>query len=142
MVAWNRWHPQDIFPSLWGEIEKLIIMRAVLVSDEVMRELKRKDDALLRWVKTVGLKGEPPTQEIQLFVQDIMREFPRMVDSRTGKSAADPFVIATAKITSSHVVTSEHVGKANRPTIPTVCNHFQIPCCNLIDVMRAEEWEF
>lgn len=58
-----------------------------------------------------------------------------------GDPAADPFVIARAKIIGGCVVTEEKL-KPNAAQIPNVCDHFGIDCTNLEGLIEAEGWQF
>jgi hypothetical protein len=73
-----------------------------------------------------------------------MNDFPRLVDTRRGKSGADPMVIALAasrepKLT---VVTEEGHGSAKSPKIPFVCASLGIRCINMLRLIRDQGWAF
>ena len=56
-------------------------------------------------------------------------------------TAADFFIIATAKVKGFVVVTEEGpTGKLQRPNIPDVCRDHGVDCINLIKLIRAEAW--
>jgi len=66
-----------------------------------------------------------------------------LVDGRTGKSFADPFVIATAISKQYTIVTGERAtGTRNRPKIPDVCRDLNIQCIGFTDLIRQEGWRF
>ena len=72
-----------------------------------------------------------------------MSSYPRLVDARTGKSFADPWVIATAHVNSCIVITGEKpTGKLDRPKIPDVCGDMSVRCMGFVDVIRQEGWRF
>ena len=73
---------------------------------------------------------------------EILAEFQKLVDERTGKSMADPFVIAVARVHSLTVVTGESGGTANRPKIPNVCEHYGIRCINVVTMLRELNFQF
>jgi hypothetical protein len=55
--------------------------------------------------------------------------------------AADPFVIAAARVRSLTVVTEEgRTGKLAKPNIPDVSDAYAQECINLIGLIRAEAW--
>jgi hypothetical protein len=83
------------------------------------------------------------TDEVQDAVSEVLTRFPKLVDTRKSRSAADPFVIALAKVASCTVVSGEGPsGSALRPHIPDVCKAFQIPCIQVVDLIRVEGWTF
>jgi len=143
MDARHRWYPPALFPSLWSRIEALIASGGLISSDEVFHELERKDDKLLKWGKERRGMFLPLSDAVQEAARKILKQFPRLVDARTGKSFADPFVIATAEVTDTTVVTGEKpTGSPDRPKIPDVCEHFEIPWINIVGMIRQEGWAF
>lgn len=119
MDAWVRWYPTDIFPSLWERLSQLTGERVIVATEEVLHDLEKKEDGLFDWVKArknhmvISHDGE-----IQQVAGHILAQFPKMVDQRTGKSFADPFVIAVARVRGLTVVTGEKGGTRDRPKIP------------------------
>lgn len=143
MDGWRRWYPPDLFPSFWNSADVLVIKNILISSEEVLRELEKKDDELHDWAKQRKTCFFPLDEEILAAVSKIMATFPKLVDERTGKSFADPFVIATAMTKSTSVVTGEvATGKADRPRIPDVCKYFGIKTLNLVDLIREQGWRF
>ncbi len=143
MDAWCRWYPLQHFPTLWEHLDKLIQSGNLISSEEVLRELERKEDALCAWAKDRDGLFLPLTDEIQAIVTEIMSQFRTLVDPRTGKSFADPFVIATAHATDSVVVTGESpTGSHERPKIPDVCEYMNIPWIGTVGLIAEEGWTF
>src|SRR5216683_5683417 len=94
--AWVRNYPVDVFPTIWEQIDGAARNGTLLASDEVVRELERKEDGAHTW-----MKGRPEMlvvldPDIEQQVRDTMRRYPRLVDTRKGRSGGDPFVIAIA----------------------------------------------
>ena len=72
-----------------------------------------------------------------------MATHPRLVDGRTGKSYAAPFVIATAIVNQSIIVTGEGAtGSRDRPKIPDVCRDLKLRCIGFTELIRQEGWRF
>jgi hypothetical protein len=141
--GWNTLYPPDSFPGLWARIEALIAAGEIVSSAEVMKEIERKDDLLLAWCKPRASMFLPLSAEIQRTASSILANLPKLVDARTGKSMADPFVVATAKVTSTKLVTQERpTGRAHRPKIPEACEHAGVAWLNLLDVIKVEGWIF
>ncbi len=112
-------------------------------SDEVLRELEAKDDEALKWAKARPGLFVALDDAVQAATTEILDLFPKMVDTMRGRNRADPFVVAVAKIRKSTVVTAEKgAGTPDRPRIPFVCDHFNVPCINLLGLIRAEGWVF
>lgn len=139
----RRWYPREVFPGLWKQMEALVESGLLISSEEVLRELERKDDELATWAKQRKAMFLPLSDGVQARAKEILDEFPRLVDGRTGKSFADPFVIATAMETDTTVVTGEKpTGSRTRPKMPDVCDRFDVPWMGLIDMIREEGWSF
>jgi len=135
--GWERHYPPDVFPTLWAQIDVSIAAGEIFSSEEVYVELQKKADELHDWVKDRKQMLVPLSEEIQLIAVDLLREFPRLVDTLRGRSKADPFVIATAIDRRASVVTGEPVtGRMNKPRIPDVCHVKGIRCINFLQMIR------
>ncbi len=134
--AWDRWYPIDVFPSFWQKMDQFIEHGLVISSEEVYTEIERKDDELFEWVKARRSMFVELTDDVQDAVTNIMATFPQLVDARSGKSFADPFVIATAMVNRATVVSGEDYGTEKRPKIPIVCDHFNVRHLRTIDFLR------
>lgn len=83
----------------------------------------------------------PLDEKIQEVVTGILRDYPRLVDTRKSRSGADPFVIALGQIEGRAVVTYEGAtNKIDRPNIPDVCEALSIPCVTFIEMARQQGW--
>jgi hypothetical protein len=141
--AWHRRYPLDVFPALWDGLDRLISSGRLQASDEVLVELKKKDDDLYHWAKSRPAMFRALDEEIQFAVIDLLNDFPKLVNTQKGRSQADPFVIALARTQGCTVVTNEvALGSLERPRIPDVCNALRIPCINVLGLIRAEGWRF
>lgn len=119
-------YPQDIFPSLWRNLESLINQGRLISPQEVFEELKKKDDELLEWAETYK--------------------------SMFKNLDADPFVIALARCKERQrtfwdehrIVVSEEklAGPGSRPKIPDVCKSYGVECISLTELFRKENWQF
>ena len=144
MDAWVRWYPQEIFPSLWSNVDNLIAEERLISSEEVLQEIERKEgDSLYDWAKKREAVFLPLDDQVQGYVNSVMATHPRLVDGRTGKSYADPFVIATAIVKQSTIVTGERAtGSRDRPKIPDVCRDLKLRCIGFTELIRQEGWRF
>ncbi len=139
----NRNYPPDIFVTLWQGIEQLIAAGRLVASDEVKQELGRVHDEAGTWARSQSGLFVPMDKAQTDEVTRILEDFEDLLDYRKGKSGADPFVIALARVRGYAVVTYERKAPPKtRPTIPNVCEHYKIPCFDLRDLSRAEGWTF
>ncbi len=142
--AYQRSYPPDILPKLWDEKLDSLIESGQLVSPfDVFEELGRKHDELHTWSKArTGMFLEIDNFQDEL--SQIMAEFPRLVDTKKGKSGADPMVIALALSNNPTltVITEESFGSDKSPRIPDVCRQLNIRCINVLQLLRDQKWSF
>jgi Domain of unknown function (DUF4411) len=143
--ATKRAYPPRRFPRLWAQIDELINVSRLVTSIEVYRELEKKDDDVFAWAKE---RRETLCREIDDPVQTelvcLMRAYPRLVDTKKGKSGGDPFVIALALAVDPHlvVVSEEKGGSENSPKIPFVCARENLRCIDLLGLIEEEDRSF
>jgi len=142
--AWRRYYPREVFPGLWTRLEELIEVGDLRATDEIRIELEKKDDEVLAWaMERRDLLFVPLDEEIQLAVRTIIRRNPKLIDTRSGRSGADPFVIALAQLHRCPVVTGEQpTNSEKRPHIPDVCRSVGVPWMSFLDLIRTEGWAF
>lgn len=141
--GWVRFYPPDVLPTLWEKLERAIEDGAIISPDDVLIELKKKDDDVHSWAKAQSGLFLPLDDSTQDATSEILAAFPRLVKALSRRNQADPFVVALAKVKGATVVTAELAkGSSGRPKIPDVCAHFGVPCMNLISLMRAMGWKF
>lgn len=49
--GWRRYYPPDVFPPVWKKLDELIEDKILIASEEVLFELKRKDDDVYSWAR-------------------------------------------------------------------------------------------
>jgi hypothetical protein len=139
--AWLRHYPIDVFPSIWDRIDGAARNGVLIASDEVLRELEKKDDDAHLWMKIRPHMIVPFDTQIEAEVIGLMTRFPRLVDTKKGRSGGDPFVIAVAMVRSLTVITGENAtGNLAVPRIPDVCKDLGIPCIRMLDFFREQHW--
>lgn len=107
----------------------------------MLRELERVDDEVHAWAKTHASIFVPIDERVQPVVADILQEFPKLLDTRTNRSGADPWVVALAVVEGCAVVTHEQpTGRPQRPNIPDVCNARRLRWMGVLDLIKAEGW--
>ncbi len=134
-----RAYPMDVFGSFWTRLGDLIADGRAFAPKEVQREIKQQDDELHGWCKEKNGLFVPPEVEIQAAMSAVTEQFPSLVDQTKGRGLADPWVVATAQVSSATVVTQEF-SKPTKPRIPDACRVLEIPCVNLLELIRAERW--
>jgi len=132
----------DVFKTLWAKLAELADTGRLFAPREVYNEIARGDDALVAWAKQHRRMFCEPDSEQQSLVRDILRRFPRLVDSTKQTPAADPFVIALAEVGKHTVVCSEQGGKQGRVRIPDVCKARNVLCVNSLGMFRDLKWSF
>ncbi|MBI2857708.1 MAG: DUF4411 family protein [Chloroflexi bacterium] len=141
LTAWRRTYPPDVFPSVWTKIDELINQRKLIASEEVLIELEKKDDEVHAWARQRGQMFVPIEGQTQQVVRDILRRYPRLLDTRRNRSGADPFVIALAQIEGCVVVTNEGLSNSPaRPQIPDICQALGNPCIDFVEMARRQNW--
>lgn len=141
---WRRYYPRDIFESLWDDLEKLVNAGHLVAPREVLEEIKKQDDDLLKWSKDHRDMFEKLTEDQVQTVKNILKDHPRLVDQEKTSPEADPFLIAQAKCRDWAVITSEQ-SRSNPnapPKIPDVCENYDVGCYDLIQFFREEEWQY
>ena len=144
IAAFHEHYPIQFFPTLWNNIEKLIQGRRLKMSQMVFEETMKDPDIKL-WCNQNQFRQflyEEIDLSVQEKVREILAEFPRLVDSRSGKSGADPWCIAYALITDNSIVVTEEnlTDSVKRPKIPDVCKYFDIGCIKMVDLIKTENW--
>ena len=141
--SWRRYYPIDVFPSVWEKMDDLINEGAIVAIDEVRGELERKDDEALAWVAERNYLFMPISDAIQQAVKEVLRRYPRLLDTRKNRSGADPFVIALAMVEGLTVVTDEkETGSPSKPNLPDACAGLGVRCISILDMLREEGWKF
>lgn len=141
LSAWWRTYPPDLFPTLWDNIDGLVQSGVVIASEEVLEELKKQDDEVLAWANQRASMFVAIDEQVQQVVGTILQSYPRLIDNRTNRSGADPFIIALAAVKGCTVLTDERpTGSQTRPKIPDVCSGMGILCINLVECIREQGW--
>ena len=148
----SRIYYPTVFPGFWEKMKEASGNGTLSSVKEVQRELERYGGHqvhLLEWIKSHRDVFTEPSHEEQDNVREILAvpEFQRLISEKSkakGSPVADPFVIARAWGIGGTVVTTEVAGggKGKGIKIPSVCEHFGVPCVNPEEFMKREGWRF
>lgn len=146
IAAFHERYPINSFPSLWCKIEELIKNGRLKMSEVVFEEAMR-DTEIKQWCDQNQLKHDFQVtidESVQLHVNEVLLQFPKLVDDRTGKSGADPWAIALAMMTQNCIVVTEEnpTNSEKRPKIPDACAHFNLQCIKIVELIGRENWIF
>ena len=143
MDGWVRYYPRDIWPGLWTKLDMLIQEGRLFATEEVLRELKKKNDALHRWAKERKSMFRGIDEPVQSVVLEILAKHQNLIHANRGRSGADPWVIALAKVEGGKVITGERKsGSLEKPKMPDVCEAVGVPWMTLVDLCREQKWVF
>jgi hypothetical protein len=147
IILFRHYYP-DRFPTLWENFESLKADNKIISVREVFNEINvyGESDRLTDWAKKNREFFEQPTIQELLIVTEVFKNnhfqaLIRRKERLQGKPVADPFVAAKAKVLNGTVVTNERF-KDNAAGLPNVCEKFEIPCINLEEFMKRENWIF
>lgn len=134
-------YPMTTFERLWEEIESLIVAGAMISSVEVLHELERKDDDLLKWARRFPAMFWESDEGVQKILRRIVNAQPRLLNPDGVKGVADPFVVALASDHRVGVVTQEKAGSLSKPRIPEACHAEGLVCVRLAGLAAKEGWK-
>jgi hypothetical protein len=132
----------SFLPGLWERIKSMIVDGSIRSVDEVEPELSQKDDEIRRWAKAQSELFVPIDQDVERETRTSLAAHPRLIGIGSGRSGADPFVIALASARGGVVVTEEPRKSIARPKIPDVCDAVGVRCIGLVDFVEEQGWTF
>lgn len=135
--------PPTTFPTLWSNIEAMIADGHIRCIDVVRDELAKREDDVHQWARAQPGLFVPLTMDVQSAVREVLTRHQRLVGIGSGRSGADPFVIALASVHNGVVVTEETLsGNLAKPRIPDVCDAMHVPWLNLVRFVQEQGWTF
>lgn len=144
LIRMTQQYPREIFPSVWEALEELIGARDACICDEVHEETKRGGDGLYDWASELdGFVCPIRLADMQL-AAEISDRYPEWV--RETMNAADPFLVAHAKVDGLTIVSDEREAGPNvtpkNQKVPNVAKTYRVPCIKFFDLARELEWRF
>jgi hypothetical protein len=124
LIDWlEETYPPASFPGIVQRVDDLVDSGRFILSEEVWKESQRVDQETKLWCAARKDAIMVPTDaEIAAEAANVLQRYPKLVDPRTNKGGADPFVVAVARLRTATVVTGERGGSPARPKIPYVCD--------------------
>lgn len=145
IITLERYMPSDVHPGVWEQLEDLIADGRGKMPREVYEELTHADDGCAAWAAArAGFIEEPQDPAIIAVASEITCAHPGWVRER--KNAADPWLVAHARVGGYSIVTNERrrgPGVTDpKLGIPNVADEHGVLCVTFNDLARAEGWQF
>ncbi len=146
-------YPKDIFKTLYKNCDTEIINGKIKAPEQVLHEIKRKDDTLYKWV--MGYKKLfiiDTSNRILQRAAEIVNSYPELVKNSGltayGDDPADPYLIATAislvdtniETISDIKIITEEGNKKNH--IPDIAHKYNIETIHILEFFKEMKWEF
>lgn len=152
LIHLKRLYPIDVFPGLWNQLGRLVRSGRLIAPFEVLKELEKKDDVLLRWARRHRRMFKKLDAAQIEKVKEIARAFPALFDPEKETPDADPFVVALAMVQNEskkddlfpqqYIVVTQESAEAGRRRIPAACRHYGLECIAVLELFRRENWKF
>lgn len=144
LIGLVRLYPRDIFPAMWNDIESSVEGGSSCICEAILLEVHRGGDELHSWAKNLNDFVCPATDEELAVVAEIGLAHPEWVQGQL--NAADPFVVAHAKVERSTIVTEENRKGPNtedrNQKIPNVADEHGVDTIKFFDYVREQGWRF
>ncbi len=134
--AWQKYYNPKFCPDYWDILIELGKQDKIFIPEFVYEEITRTEDDLSKWVKASKIPIKKISEPVTICLQKIYAADPvhkNLVDNITGRSLADPWVIAHSLHENATVVTKEEKITAlnsKRIRIPNVCDNMGVRWIN------------
>ena len=136
-------YPADIFSQIWKKFEVDANSGLLITTEVVVEEIGKKGDYASTFVKTLNHFGLKMDNETIQNAKAILKAVPNIIDAQNPNPQADPYLIGLSMAKSAILVTQEKSApQSKKAKIPDVCNKFNVPCINLLELARARQWTF
>ena len=148
IYAWDN-YPIDQFPALWEWMAERVQKGLIIMSQVAVEEVGHKSPECEVWLTMAGLHKTPVSQQILLQALHIKQLLGIQDKYGSGVDENDLFIIATAKVHASELVTDESFQltpnklKANWK-IPAVCrmSDVSVTCTSFLNYLKKSEAVF
>jgi hypothetical protein len=142
LIDLKNQYPESIFVGVWNRFNSMCEEGQIISPREVLREIKKGDDELVKWAEDYEEVFLEPTENEILILQKVMAYYPiNIIEKYSTRPWADPLVIASAKHYGLTIIQQEQ-GSLNQFKIPSVAAHFGIKCVRLLEFFQDEGWQF
>lgn len=134
--AWQKYYNPKFCPDYWDILIEIGKQDKIFIPELVYEEITRTEDDLSKWVKASKIPIKKISEPVTICLQKIYAVNPvhkNLVDNITGRSLADPWVIAHSLHENATVVTKEEKITAlnsKRIRIPNVCDNMGVRWMN------------
>ena len=140
-------YPQDVFPSLWDELETSLFSPGIYFHAEVHNEMKRWTHPMLNWYLEHLQPSQilsPDEDEVDAYnaVADwaVNKHVPAYTNAAIDEflDVADPWLVASAYRNGATLVTNEIAAPDGKKKvkIPDAAAVFNVPCINTLEFLR------
>jgi len=147
LSVFKNYYPSR-FPSLWTNLDAMAAGGTIVSVREAFNELQNDNRVtfIQEWAtRHKAIFATPTNAELRIVSQILaIPHFQNVIGSKAllkGTPVADPFLVASAAVSSATVITEE-AHRPNAARIPNICDHFGVPWHNLEWLMEQQGWEF
>jgi len=156
LITMQRYYPIRMLPDLWKQLEELLQNNKITSHDFVYDEIvptdkKATKDDLATLISKYKNNFKPISKRQAQLVPQIISLFPHLIDPRSKKDQADPWIIAMVvemmeevnlfEQDSDFVIVSTESEKSSNK-IPAVCKHYCVRHMNLFEFFEDNDWQF
>lgn len=145
--AYNDWYAPDVFPGVWGKLENAVNGGIIVSPQEVIDEVRAKDDKVNEWVSArkkalvSPLVASNDAVAVDEILPKLKNKYPRLMKSiRRSKTDADYRLLAWGKVLNRPVVTME--SQKENDKMPGVGRKEGVECITLLEFIRRQGWKF
>ena len=139
-------YPESAFRGVWDGLGRLARDKRALAPVQVSEEVHRPE-FLRQWCDENEVMFITSTRNVWDLARRVTKEFPKLVDSDTPGSQADPFIVALAVTLKSSlsgdepiIITHEDPHKLNK--IPSIAKTFGVESDRMTGIFEREGWKF
>jgi hypothetical protein len=140
--SWRSVYAPDVVPGFWESLKRGVTEGLFRSPRIVLAELEEKEDELTAWVKgNIQEMFVPSGPDVQAAFAAISAHVQNggynPAYATKFLDDADGWLIAHAQAQTGQVVTWELDRRRSRVKIPEVAKHFNVTCCDAIQLLRA-----
>lgn len=156
LITMQRYYPMRMIPDLWKHLEELLLNGRITSHDFVYDEIVPTDkkalkDDLANLISKYKNNFKPITKRQAQLALEIVTLFPHLIDPRSKKDQADPWIVAMVvemmedanmfeQDSDFLIVSTESEKSSNK--IPAVCKHYRVRHMNLFEFFEDNDWQF